>query len=591
MPTLPSYNLPQVSAQPAQGGLLNLQATNLGGALGEGLARFGQQVQEAQFHADQMVSENLSTKFKEYQVQRLGKLFSLKGEDAIKPSEDTGLTPSQQALQDLKDYQRTLQQDIGKGAKKLFTFKTDPYLLHFQEQAQNHEAREVDTYNENTLIGKRDVSTQAAALDPQYEMKTGTSLNDVHDAAALEAQRRGLSGDAAKGFTLQFTSPVVSATLDGLVQQGAAPQAKLYLEANKGLMTAKDYERAEQQTTKGLDVGAGMDAADRTIMAKQKPDGSFSLEEVLTDLRAQRQKGTISTEVYQHAEQEAKDRFSVHRVQVDSTNYANKDSVWGTFNKTRSLSAVQLNPAFSALPQKEQDDTLQDMKNRLKQNLSDPGVVTAQRVAYWDLVNRPDFLQLSDSAIRSMQGKLGPTMTVEAMDLKNKMAASPIKVQQVKIDNDQVTSELRSAGLLPVDGKMNDEQKNMVADITYQLKQAQQASGVEWSLDNTKKLLHPLIQQVVTDKHWWGGTETTPVYKLRMQNVKIPDAFAADMEATNQQQWMATHQGSLEGYQPLTLPQLYQTYYNAKQKGIIDDKGNYKPKMSLTPTPAMMRSH
>ena len=591
MAQLPVYDNPQVRAQPAQGGALNLQAPNLGEAVGQGLMRTGQIMQEVQFQADHLASEDAANKLQEFQVQRLGQFYSLKGENAIKPDQDSGLSPMDQATQDIKDYQRQLSGSLGSGAQKLFKLKTDPHITQFEAQAQNHTMQELDNYATNTLIGKRDVSMQAVALDPQNEIKTNSSLNATHDAAVMEAQRRGLAGDAAQGFVAQFTSPVVATTLDALVKQGAAPQAKAYLEANKNLMTAQDYERATQQTTKGLDVGAGMDAADKVIQGLTQPDGSFSLEDGLAQLRQQRQSGAISTEVYQNAEQELKDRYSVHRVQVEANTSTNEDATWGVFNQTRSLSAVQLNPAFAKLPQQKQNQILQQMKAQLQENQNDPNVLAAHRQAYWELTTDPNFLQMSDSDIRAKQGVLGPQMTVEAMDQKHKMLASPIKVQQVHIDQDQVASELRAAGLLPADGKIDDAGKIMLSDLTYQLKQAQQASGQEWSLDNTKKLLQPLIQKVVVDKHWWGGDITAPAYKLRMQGVQVPAQFASDLEETNKQQWLKAN-GSLKGYQPLTLPQLYQSFYNAKQKGIIDGNGNYKTKTSLAVNqPTMMRGH
>ena len=591
MAQLPVYDNPQVRAQPAQGGTLNLQAPNYGEAIGQGLMRTGQVMQEVQFQADHVASEDAANKLREFQIQRLGQFYQLKGENAIKPDADSGLSPLDQATQDIKNYQQQLGSTLGGGAQRLFKFKTDPHIAQFEAQAQNHSMQELDNFAVNTLNGKLAVSKQAAALDPQNEVKTSSSLNDTHDAAVLEAKRQGFTGDAAKGFITPYTSSVIATTLDALVKQGAAPQAKAYLEANKGLMTAQDYERATQQTMKGMDVGAGMDAADKVIQGLAQPDGSFSLEDGLAQLRQQRQSGAITTDVYQHAEQELKDRYSVHKVQTEANTSTNEDATWGVFNQTHSLSAVQLNPAFANLPQQKQNQVIQQMKAQLQQNQNDPNQQAAYRQAYWALTTDPNFLQMSDSDIRAKQGVLGPQMTVEAMDLKHKMLASPIKVQQVHIDQDQVASELRSAGLLPADGKIDDAGKNMLADITYQLKQAQQASGVEWSLDNTKKLLQPLIQKVITDKHWWGGTDTEPVYKLRMQGVQVPAQFAADLEETNKQQWIKAN-GSLKGYQPLTLPQLYQSFYNAKQKGIIDGNGNYKPKISLTVNqPAMMRGH
>jgi len=591
MAQLPTYDNPQVRAQPAQGGVLNLQAPDLGGAIGQSLMHTGQVLKEVQFHADNLASEDAANRLQEFQVQRLGQFYALKGEAAIKPDSDSGLSPLQQATQSIKDYQQQLSGSLGGGAQTLFKLKTDPHITQFEAQAQSHTLRELDNFAADTLIGKRDVSMQASALDPQTEAKTGTNLNATHDAAVLEAKRRNLTGDAAQGFITQFTSPVVATTLDALVKQGAAPQAKAYLEANKGLMTAQAYEQATQQTTKGLDVGAGMDAADKVIQGLTQPDGSFSLEDGLAALRQQRQSGTLSTEVYQNAEQEMKDRFSVHKVQTEATTSTNEDATWGVFNQTHSISAVQLNPAFSKLPQQKQNQVIQQMKAQLQQDQNDPNVLTAHRQAYWALTTDPNFLQMSDSDIRAKQGQLGPQMTAEAMDQKHKMLASPIKVQQVHIDQDQVASELRSAGLLPADGGIDDAGKNMLADLTYQLKQAQQASGQEWSLDNTKKLLQPLIQKVVVDKNWWGVDTTEPAYKLRMQGVQVPAQFASDLEETNKQQWLKSHV-DLKGYQPLSLPELYQSFYNAKQKGIIDDNGNYKPKTSLTVNqPAMMRGH
>jgi len=590
MPQLPVYDTPKIQSQGAPGGMLNVQAPNPGAAIGQGLSNLGRDMSEVQFRADNAVSENTLYKYLEFQNTTLGNLGQVHGEAALKPDPNTGLTPDQAAMQALKDKQDELSKDLSGGAQRLFTAKVMPHYTQFEAQAQAHLNHETDVFHMDTVIGTSKVSAQAAALDPSTEIVNSTNVQTTETAAALEAERQGKTGDAKTAFVTQLTSPVVSATVTAALQKGLAPTAQAYLEKNKNLVTAQDYERLTSVTKTGNDNLAALAAADDVVKQTTNPDGSIRIADANSILTDRVRSGGLTPEQKTLAEAELKDRVNLHSAQTEQQVSTNSDASFGIWNKTHSIGSVTTSQPYLSMPQKMQASMLDYMKREQIERAvpTDPATISAQRVAYWKLMTDPNVLSLTDSQVRAKQGELGLQNTLKAMNEINHMRATPAKVAQTHVDSDLLLTSLQQAGVIKNTAKLSPDEDTAVASIRSQLKEAQQASGQEWSLDNTKKLIALLVQKVVTDKHWYGD-DTKRVFELRSSGATIPAQFAADMETKAKAQFLQSG-GKAQDYRGLDPTLLYQLYYNARQQGIIDANGNYKPKLSLTTTPSLPTS-
>ena len=193
-------------------------------------------------------------------------------------------------------------------------------------------------------------------------------------------------------------------------------------------------------------------------------------------------------------------------------------------------------------------------------------------LAYFNLINDPDFARLTDNQIRALTPSLGPQLTVQVMKDLQEIRTNPGKLQEIHLDAQVLESSAKEFGLISGD-KPNDAEKMTMATMQSQAKQIMQATGQKWSYENQRKLYKELSQQVVTDRGWLWDTKA-PLVQLR-QTTPIPDAFLATVKAK-------------AAAQKLPMPSdatVYQLWFDAKAKGLVDDQGLPTSQPEVTSVP------
>lgn len=206
----------QPQAQPAPGpaGTMNIQADS-------SIEKFAAQGMQAakgweqqQFEADDLVSSKFNNLFREEKTKKLAALSTLKGEDAIRPSQETGLTPSEQMHQDLVSYQEQLKKDMGGGAQRLFDVKSGAEISHAAETASVHSAKAQEEFKVSTLDDEftglaNELSISARDPKRVAELHAQLQINRQSRYSGLKADET-IKSDISKTVLSTITSMVKS---------------------------------------------------------------------------------------------------------------------------------------------------------------------------------------------------------------------------------------------------------------------------------------------------------------------------------------------------------------------------------------------
>lgn len=596
MPQLPTYAAPQVTPQAAPSGVLNVQARDLGQAVGAGLRNVAQDVQEIQFQADHLVSEDTTNKFKEYQLQRVSQFKALQGSDAFKPSEETGLSPAEQMEQDLKNYRDMLSQDLGPGARRLFTVKTDPALLAAKETGLVHTANEERVYRTGTALGTYAVEGAAVAADPRSEKQYRTSLDNV--LMAVDLEHPGIPKVQRDAIVAAKTSDLFYGRVLAVAKQDPF-YAKQLLEANPGTLVGQQKLHA-QELVESEYLGA---RADQLLDGIDGP----------VDNQLRKPETTVLAEITKAAggDQHLKDRLIQNyglrkgALKADDTTKGQElggavAGIAGTQGYGAALNSTELasmlvspSPLVKEEGLKWKEHIISQMRSNETHARSQP-LTPVQQAALIRYMEDPAMPTWKDSAVQALQPEIGVKGVMELQAFAHQVRTTPAKQQQLHEDMDQLKVELSlinnpATGKPFIDATMKPAEVDQVLrPFAYRLKQKQEADGVPWSLETTRRQIRELSVAVPTGDTERGGflwLNKTPVvqpFVTALGSTEVSASFtkAFTDEAARAWQLDPAHKGKpFPGVSSLAL---LTAYGRAKLDGRLDASGNYVPKTSLT---------
>lgn len=267
MPRVPTYDLPQVGAQPGRAIELRGVAPD-SSAITEGLQSFqrGAQIlankeREKADTAMLLDADNQLTKWQQNAMYaENGGVFTRKGKNALDVTNQT-----------LEQFEQA-QAEIGK------TLTNDQQRARFAQvvasrrnslsnDLNRYEYGERQNYYGEVEKGQLETSMQGAALDYQDPTKIQGYRQKIDAVLASRAERLGLSPEAAQAERLSTNSNLSQAVIQRMLVD--SPQkAKGYFESFKGTMTAEDQIRASN----GIDQGfrrLEAEARQRQVEARQ----------------------------------------------------------------------------------------------------------------------------------------------------------------------------------------------------------------------------------------------------------------------------------------------------------------------------------
>lgn len=572
MPRIPAYQ-PQAQAQMTPGGMMNPSAPS--GTFGEGL---GQGIRQAAgtlddvFHkADVMRVEGAANDLRAKQQELQGKVLSLRGQQAFDAKAfggDEGKDLNQTSLGWFDQAAREVSSGLANDRqRRLFEQASQRFRVEFDGHVQTHLRRETEVVAKDTYTGALNVEDQNIAqngIGPDGRIQGATVAQSiarkVHAAEQL-SDFLGESPDMKKARVLEAQSAGHAIVLDGLLKRNKAPEAKAYFDINKAQFDPKVISAMEGKIQESILANSVQAHADR-IQGLGLPIDQQDSEA--------RKAFADNPEAAKALQSELEHRYSVQKTARNAQFEESTGKLWDMRfptmpgQKAMSMPDIMRSQEWQALDGAQRNDLRVRWEAYTKRNDNDPAVQVERHLAYYNLVNDPNFSKLTDNQIRAKLGSLGPQLTVQVMEDLQKLRTTPAKVQEVQLDSDLMHATAKEMGLIKGD-KPTDAEKAQLGALQAQVKQIQQASGQKWSYENTKALTKQLMTPVVTSRPWYWSDSKTPLFQLQ-QTTPLPQKFVDAINA----------KAISRGVQIPSNAEAYQLYFDYKDKGLVDDQGNLK---------------
>lgn len=572
MPRIPPYQQ-QVRAQGTPGGLINPSAP--AGAFGEGL---GQGIRQAAgtvddvFHqADVMRVEGAANELRAKQQELQGKVLSLRGQQAF-DAKAFGGQEGQDLNQASMGWFDQAARETSAGLandrqKRLFEQASQRFRLEFGGHVQTHLQRETQVVAKDTYTGALAVEDQNIAqngVGPDGRIQGATLAQSlarkVHAAEQLSTFL-GEGEDMKKARVLEAQSAGHALVLDALLKRNNATGARVYFDANRSQFDPRVISAMEGKIQESILANSVQTHADR-IQGLGLPIDQQDAEA--------RKAFADNPEGAKALQQELEHRYSVQKTARAAQNDEVTGKLWDMRfptvpgQKAVSMPDIMRSQEWMALDGTQRNELRARWESYSKRNENDPAVQVERHLAYYNLVNDPNFSRLTDNQIRSRLGSLGPQLTVQVMEDLQKLRTTPAKVQEVQLDSDLMHATAKEMGLIKGD-KPTDAEKAQLGALQARLKQLQQASGQKWTYEGTKALAKQLMTPIVTSRPWYWSDSKAPLFQLQ-QTTPLPQNFVDAMNARAMRQGVPIPSNA----------EVYQLFFDYKDKGLVDEKGNLK---------------
>lgn len=281
MPRVPTYDEPQVRTQALPSARLTFNPSNQGAAIGEGLRRVGQALQEVDLAEKKRQSEiavlEADRKLSSWTVQNLHNpetgALNRRGKDAfgmpdeVLPAFDKNTAEIEKGL--TNDAQRQAFRQLASGRRGEIE---QTVTRHVAGEMRRFEDSELDAYIKNA---------HAAAL-----ANPDVARNEIERqrlAISSYAARNGMGPEWLKLKVGETNSATHLGVVDGLLARGQDQQAAAYFQANGQQFLAEDRTRAEKALEVGTLRGASQRAADEITATYTTPEAMIAAVEQIKD--------------------------------------------------------------------------------------------------------------------------------------------------------------------------------------------------------------------------------------------------------------------------------------------------------------------
>lgn len=582
MPQLPTYNA-QATPNVGPVGYTGQQVVNVTEGLTRGAMSLTRDLSEQKFQIENVVSEEASNKFKEFQLKKTAWLKSLEGGDAIKPSQETGLTPAEQMIEDLKKYKETLKGTLGGGAQRLFEVKTQPFMLHAEQQGLEHTASQTRVFRVGQGQGTYALAKQSVESAPKDEEVYKQAQRDA--LMSIELEHPGLSPEAKAAITAEkmsgvFYSRVMAAAKDNPFY------AKELLDKNPGVLVGQQKLHA-QDVVENEYLGA---QADKLLDDIDGP----------VDQQLRKPETTVLREITKAAggNQHLKERMQLNYHQRKGALTSDDDttaknlgglvagiSARNGYAAALNSSQLQLmltnpSPHVQAAGAAMKEHIIAQMRSNETHEREKP-MTPVQQAALFKAMEDPTISTWSDTALQSLQPKIGLKGVLTLQTYAHEVRTTPQKAVQLKEDKDQLVTEL-SVAINPATQKpfltgkeKPSEREAILAPFQYRLKQLQELQNKPWSLEESRKnikLLTSGVEAGTTTWHLFSPSTSDQIPFVEALSRPMPEATLNAIRSA----YKLTPAGRLPGAQLSTI-EIQNTFGVLKRKGLVDENGNLIP--------------
>lgn len=566
---VPTYDSQQVPVQQAPSGRLNVQAPNLGAILGEGIQQVAGAVQQETNRLSQKRLEDFDNKLTSFDLEQRAAVLKLKGQQAFAPNADgtEALAPFrtnrdtfiEETTKDLTPQQRAL-------AKQL----ADKHGVRVQAEWASHQDRELQDWTKSVALNgvqtQRDAALASLSDPKAFNEALGKMAYHLQEAnPGMEVDQ--LVKERSSGTALDALRALVA----GNTVIGPDKQEHLY-----NHLTAEDRLKADEMASKGNAANLALKAIMEYMPSNPSADFGNQLADSLFPDNPEAHKELVALAHQRYvASKQVGDEFD--REKAGDIFYRVSIGKLGT-----GAARAELASLTGQMSEQTRGQVAEWLASKDKSGRESSAATFDQISAYLEQLEDPALPTYKDSYIKSLIPKLGDKLAQKLLFDAAEIRRSPEKQQQYHTDREQIIYELRNAGAI-TNLALDKDDRALVDDISYKLKQLQAATKKPWDLDGSKQAIHELVKPITTEKHWWKSDTTQPLFRV-MDTTRLPEAFVSNLLQQDRARWNADPQNKGRQYQPPSSADLFRAYYAAKEDGLIAPDGSYTPKTSLTIT-------
>lgn len=596
MPQIPMYDAPLVRAAGLPNAGLNVQAPNLGAAIGQGVQQASgiiAQVQEkARAEADQTVVLQKLNALQQYRNGMDEQMQKLVGSDIQDPDKWGG--EKGQPFADFRTAKTSeqlglLSQDMTQKQKQMFDQHAIPALEADRHRSTMHEFEQI----QKVKVGENEtaISTQGDAAELAVE-KNGNFGWDKFEEARFQAEQAGRRIAALRGTdpneeAKKAVSYVTLRTANTLLLRSNSTDAQRLIESYADTMTpeVRDHFLAK---AKGVnDANAATDLGN-TALAASRNDylKVIDLEKVKSLIEAKDADGKFiyPPEIRENAKSKAEHDAGVIKRNWEMQDQATLQPVLralidGSASRSTLLDRIRQLPIGVEAATQATSAVHGWFSQRRAEARADAEPIYSQgqkaqmALNYYNAINDPNFAKMTDAQILSKVPELGLQGTIQIMADLQSVRTNPQKINQIHLDQEVAESSAKEFGLITGD-KPTPAEKMKIAMMQAQAKAIIQASGKPaWPYEEQRKLYQELSKQIVTSPGFIWDTKK-PFFEARMET-QVPPAYVTFIQDGLKK----------AGQAPAGAPEILQSFIADKAAGLVDENGKRTAKANPAPPP------
>lgn len=416
------------------------------------------------------------------------------------------------------------------------------------------------------------VGSVTAAKAASIDQAAATMRPEDVALAASDIQAKNAAFGATRGWTPEQLAEENSKDLTKLHTQviqsltvRSPTEAQAYYEANKGQIAGSSRAEIETKLKSVVASARGDDVAQR-IWDSMGPKNDISPVELDKMEAKVREELKGDQDSVKAAIQGLKERALSHNSSQAERTAENVNSVMAVYTQTKSLSAMQRTPAWSALPALQQAQIQErviawqtaelnranaaDERQARREVREQSALARAGFSKYLELSTPSVLNSMSETQVQALLPTLGNELTGKLMEKKRSMT-NALDKSAAQMDEDDFKHNATALGFKAY-GKKSDTEQEQLGELKYRVEQmiddAQRRKGQPLTRDEKNQLMRTEMARQVTVDGFWSNSSKAVIQLTpkEVQKVIVPQAERSQILAAMQGRYQATGRTEFE---------------------------------------------
>lgn len=517
MPTVPTYDGPQVAVKPLQydqanADMFGAQEGRAMERLGTGMMNFGQALDRINEREVQTQVFNAEAKAKEAYVTW--------SQDAVKKRQGEA---AKGLSTDAAEWWSKASQEFGKDlnpmAQRMLAKSLTQQALAARQSMGSFENQQLDHAQQVALKATTQASIDSAVSDSS-DVNIAKQKENILNAWKL--QRGKYDEDTFNTLVRSELTRMHEAVFNKLFVDNPS-QAKLYYEVNQKEIVGQVKDNLLTRLKQGMaDVEGGGFAREQFAATMQGKGLNDAIPYDAIDAKLVEKFGNEPEKL--KAARSELDRQVVMRNKTQSeVNAGSIENVYAQLNKNVPLATVMRSSAWASLPAQTQRQIQQGVEDRYHALQVRDVEDRARRLRVLEMDTAPEMLRLIQPEVLSRMSRdeimlkmpeLGPENTGKLLHAWGQYQNNQAKLSQASVDNDMFKSTLAGAGIDPNPKTGNKEGAKRVLDLRTQVEitlgQMQQGQKRELTATEKQKVVQDIVNAEVLRPGFFSSGFTNP---------------------------------------------------------------------------------